>query len=79
MRHSRPGGEIAVGDGSVWVTSFEFPLTRIDAATNKVVQQFEGPGGDAVRFGHGSVWLSNLRAANVWRIDPKRIAATLPE
>lgn len=74
-----PGGEIAVGDGSVWVTSFDFPLTRIDVATNKVVQQFEGPGGDAVRFGHGSVWLSNLRAANVWRLDPKRILATLPE
>ena len=73
------GGEISVGDGSVWVTSFEFPITRIDAATNKVVQQFEGPGGDAIRFGHGSVWLSNLRAANVWRIDPKRIVATLPE
>ncbi len=73
------GGEISVGDGSVWVTSFEFPITRIDAGTNKVVQQFEGPGGDAIRFGHGSVWLSNLRAANVWRIDPKRIIATLPE
>jgi virginiamycin B lyase len=73
------GGEIAVGGGSVWVTSFEYPITRIDVAANKVVQQFEGPGGDAIRFGHGSVWLSNLRAANVWRIDPKRIAATLPE
>lgn len=73
------GGEIAVGDGSVWVTSFEFPLTRIDASTNKVVQQFHGDGGDAVRFGLGSVWLSNLRAANVWRLDPKRIVATLPE
>jgi virginiamycin B lyase len=74
-----PGGEIAVGEGSVWVTSFEFPITRIDAATNKVVQQFYGDGGDAIRFGHGSVWLSNLRAANVWRLDPKRIVATLPE
>ena len=74
-----PGGEIAVGEGSVWVTSFEFPITRIDAATNKVVQQFHGDGGDAIRFGHGSVWLSNLRAANVWRLDPKRIIATMPE
>ena len=36
-------------------------------------------GGDAIRFGLGSVWLSNLRAANVWRLDPKRIVATLPE
>lgn len=73
------GGEIAVGDGSVWVTSFEFPITRIDVSSNKVVQQFYGPGGDAIRFGLGSVWLSNLRAQNVWRLDPKRIVATLPE
>jgi YVTN family beta-propeller protein len=73
------GGEISVGEGSVWVTSFEFPITRIDVSTNKVVQQFFGDGGDAIRFGHGSVWLSNLRAANVWRLDPKRIMATLPE
>ena len=34
-RRSRPafpgrGGEIAVGEGSVWVTSFEYPITRID-------------------------------------------------
>ena len=74
-----PGGEIAVGEGSVWVTSFEYPITRIDPSTNKVVQQFYGEGGDAIRVGHGSVWLSNLRAGNIWRLDPKRIAATLPE
>jgi virginiamycin B lyase len=74
-----PGGEIAVGEGSLWVTSFEFPLSRIDPATNKVVQQFYGPGGDSVRVGLGSVWLSNLRQGNVWRIDPRRIEATLPD
>jgi virginiamycin B lyase len=70
------GGEIAVGEGSVWITSFEYPITRIDPTTNKVVQQFYGPGGDAIRVGHGSVWLSNLRQSNVWRLDPKRIEAT---
>jgi YVTN family beta-propeller protein len=74
-----PGGEIAVGEGSVWVTSFEYPITRIDPATNKVVQQFYGEGGDAIRVGHGSVWLSNLRQGNVWRLDPRRIAATMAE
>ena len=73
------GGEIAAGEGSVWVTSFEFPLSRIDPATNAVVQQFYGPGGDSVRVGLGSVWLSNLREGNVWRLDPRRIEATLPE
>jgi len=74
-----PGGEISIGEGSVWVTSFEYPITRIDPSTNKVAQQFYGEGGDAIRVGHGSVWLSNLRQANVWRLDPKRILATLPE
>jgi virginiamycin B lyase len=74
-----PGGEIAYGEGSVWVTSFEFPLSRIDPSRNAVVQQFAGPGGDAVRVGLGSVWLSNLRAGNVWRLDPRRVEATLPE
>jgi virginiamycin B lyase len=54
-----PGGEIAFGEGSIWVTVFQIPLTRIDPATNKVVQQWVGAGGDAVRVGHGSVWLSN--------------------
>jgi virginiamycin B lyase len=71
------GGEISAGEGSVWATSFEFPITRIDPATNAVVQQFFGPGGDAIRAGRGSVWLSNLRQGNVWRLDPKRIEATI--
>ena len=74
-----PGGDIAVGEGSVWVTSFDFPLSRIDPATNTVVQQFVGKGGDAVRVGLGSVWLSNLEAGNVWRIDPRRVEATVPQ
>ena len=71
------GGEIAFGEGSLWVTAFEFPISRIDPTTNKVVQQFAGKGGDAIRVGLGSVWLSNISAGNVWRLDPHRIAATL--
>jgi virginiamycin B lyase len=73
------GGDIAVGEGSVWVTAFEYPLSRIDPSTDTVVQQFYGKGGDAVRVGLGSIWLSNLEAGNVWRIDPRRVEATLPE
>jgi YVTN family beta-propeller protein len=71
------GGEISFGEGSLWVTSFEFPISRIDPAANKVVQQFAGEGGDAIRVGLGSVWLSNIRAGTVWRLDPRRIAATV--
>ena len=67
------GGEIAFGEGSVWATVEEFPLTRIDPATNRVVQQFFGKGGDSVRVGHGSVWLTDLAGGKLLRLDPKQI------
>lgn len=65
------GGEIAFGEGSVWATIFRIPMSRIDPATNSVVQQWTGPGGDSIRVGHGSVWLTDLAHGKVWRIDPK--------
>ena len=42
-------GQIAIGDGSVWVTMTGYPLTRIDPTAEKeqVVQQFYGEGGGA--------------------------------
>jgi len=67
------GGEIAFGLGHVWVTAFQIPISEIDPATNKVVKQWVGDGGDSIRAAHGSVWLSNLRAHNIWRIDPKTL------
>jgi streptogramin lyase len=65
------GGELAFGDNAVWATVFQIPITRIDAATNAVTKQWAGAGGDAIRVAHGSVWLSNLREQNLWRIDLK--------
>ena len=65
------GGEIAFGEGQVWATVFEIPISEIDPATNKVVKQWFGPGGDSIRVAHGSVWLSNLREGNVWRLSPR--------
>jgi streptogramin lyase len=62
------GGEIAFGDGAVWATVFDFPITRIDAQTNTVTGQWHGAGGDSIRVGHGSVWLTNLMGAKVWRL-----------
>ena len=75
------GGGIAVGLGSLWVTMQGFPLTRIDTTRDKekVVQQFYGQGGGAIQVGLGSIWLSNLNTGTLWRIDPKRAAATLAE
>jgi virginiamycin B lyase len=63
------GGEIAYGGGSVWATVFGYPITRIDPARNKVVQQWFGNGGDSIRFAHGSVWLTFLTGAKVWRLQ----------
>ena len=65
------GGELAFGDGAVWATVFQIPITRIDAATNAVTKQWAGAGGDSIRVAFGSVWLSNLREQNLWRIDLK--------
>jgi len=65
------GGDIDTGAGSVWVSAMGKPLSRIDPATNAVVKQFVGKGGDALRIGFGSVWLSNHEFHEVWRIDPK--------
>ncbi len=67
------GGEISAAGGSVWITVFQIPISRIDAKTDKVTHQYAGPGGDAILYAHGSVWLSNLRQQNVWRLDPAKI------
>jgi virginiamycin B lyase len=67
------GGELAFGDGYVWATVFEIPITKIDPKSNQVVKQWTGEGGDSIRVAFGSVWLSNLRAQNVWRIDLKNM------
>jgi virginiamycin B lyase len=62
------GGELAFGAGHVWATIFSIPITEIDPAKNVVIKQWTGPGGDSIRVGHGSIWLSNLRQQNVWRL-----------
>ena len=70
---------MAFGSGYLWVTQIGFPLARIDAKTETVVQQFTGEGGGAIAVSPGAIWLSNRKAGTVWRIDPKRVLATLPE
>jgi streptogramin lyase len=72
-------GEIVYGDGFVWVTETGFPLARIDVASDNVLQQFSGEGGGAIAISPGAIWLSNVKAGTIWRIDPKRVIATLPD
>ena len=64
------GGEMAFGFGAVWATVMGFPITRVDPATNKVVAQWAGAGGDSIRTGFGSIWLTNLMTGTIWRFAP---------
>jgi YVTN family beta-propeller protein len=66
------GGEITFGFHSAWATLFGFPITRVDAATNKVAEQWVGPGGDSIRVAHNSVWLTNYKTGEVWRFTPEQ-------
>jgi virginiamycin B lyase len=56
-----------VGEGFVWVTMVDIPLAQIDPTTNQVVTQYVGKGGDALRIGHGAVWLCSFFLQEVWR------------
>jgi streptogramin lyase len=72
---------LAVAQGSVWVTATGFPLTRIDPTTEKerVAQQFWGEGGGAIYSAANALWLSNTKQGTLWRLDPKRVLAVLPD
>ena len=64
------GGEMAFGDGAVWATVIGYPITRISPGTNRVVGQWHGEGGDSIRVGYGSLWLTDLKGGKVWRLSP---------
>jgi virginiamycin B lyase len=70
------GGEICYGDGLIWVTMDGNPVTRIDPATNKAIDQYGNyPKADAIRYGFGSVWVSDHGKGELWRIDPGKMRA----
>jgi streptogramin lyase len=75
------GGMLAFSDGFLWATQTGFPLTRIDPQADKetVAQQFWGEGGGLITAAPGAIWLSNVNKGTVWRLDPKRVIATLAE
>jgi len=70
------GGEIAFGEGSVWATVFEVPMTRIDPASNAVAQQWVGPGGDSIRLGHGIHLAHRLRPCPSLAAEPQTAIVT---
>ena len=44
------------------------PLTRVDATTNMVVKQWVGQGGDSLRAGFGSLWITDYHKGLISRI-----------
>ena len=71
------GGEVAAGEGSVWISAPGVPLIRIDPRTNRAVQRFTGDGGGAVLVAHGSLWIA-AGPQITWRLDPVLVAAMRP-
>ena len=74
-----PGGTVTVGDGFAWVSMPGFPITRIDPATDKVVQQFYGDAAGVLQSAGGFLWLAGTKSGKLLKIDPKRVIATLAE
>ncbi len=67
------GGDIDYGADSVWLTVFDVPLTRVDATTNRVVKQWIGKGGDSLRFGFGSLWITDYKKGLLSRIPIEQL------
>jgi virginiamycin B lyase len=62
------GGDICYGADSVWATVVSLPLSRIDVKSNRVLRQWVGRGGDSLRFGFDSIWLTDYDRGLLWRI-----------
>jgi hypothetical protein len=69
-----PGGDICFGAGSIWATVFDVPLTMVDAANNKVIKQWVGPGGDSMRFGFDALWITDYHRGWLWHIPRAEIS-----
>jgi hypothetical protein len=67
------GGDIGYGADSVWATVFDVPLTRIDATTNRVMRQWVGKGGDSLRFGFHSLWITDYKRGLLSRIPIEQV------
>ena len=63
-----PGGDIAFGEGKVWTTVFNTPLSVTDAATGHLLHQWTGPGGDSLGIGHGAIWITDYNRGTIARI-----------
>lgn len=70
-------GDIAAGEGAIWLSVDGTPITRIDPRTNRVSSQIVGGNGvDAIRVGYGALWLADHAHGEVWKVDVRQLLAT---
>jgi YVTN family beta-propeller protein len=63
-------GEVAVGEGALWVGG----LARLDTRTARLTGSTKLPFEPAdVAVGGGAVWLANQESDTVWRVDPREL------
>jgi len=67
------GGDIDYGADSVWSSVFQVPLARIDAKTNRVAKQWVGNGGDSLRLGFDSLWITDYKEGLLLRIPIEQV------
>jgi virginiamycin B lyase len=69
-----PGGDLSIGEGSVWVAAERVPLSQIDPHSNRLVRQFVGGElDDTLRVGFGSAWVVDEGHGQIWRVDLDRL------
>jgi YVTN family beta-propeller protein len=64
-------GQVAAGEGAVWVTNAEQgTVSRVDAATRRVVRITVGRDPAGIAAGYGAVWVANSGDGSVSWINP---------
>jgi phosphatidylserine/phosphatidylglycerophosphate/cardiolipin synthase-like enzyme len=67
-RHTREYSLFDAYAKSLRATVFDIQLTQIDSQTNEVLRKWVGRGGDSLRFGHDSIWLTDYHDGLIWRL-----------
>jgi streptogramin lyase len=69
---TRPADGTRGPDGLEWIPNLgDGTITRIDPATDKVVDTIQGPSGPFVaRTAFGSVWVGDFKGSQLWRVTP---------
>jgi YVTN family beta-propeller protein len=73
------GGAIAADGRTVWIAPSSGLLTRLDAATGRVVKRVDPSSSpSSIAIGAGGVWVADGGANSVTRIDPTGLQTPIP-